>query len=146
MSITASVISEVSTRHRIQVDFQVAHTYRVPYENATLHTSHVKEERWAQLISSYEDGVKNWPEWLIKDEARNGVVESEHLTRTDIADPDWSYWDLVCSWSINATARIYVEQETTLDPASPEFAAWVQAVGEQAAADWIGVRPLYPLT
>lgn len=152
---TATFLATVSHKHRIQVDFPVAHRYQVPMDNTPIKQdgeyvidgeaiTMTKAERIAWLIDQYESGVKaDWPEWIEQDTTRDGSVVSEIQRLDHTAGEGWDVYDLVVSWTITATARLTIDVETDL---YPEDAANVfQAAAEQAASEWIAARPLIPL-
>lgn len=152
---TATFLSTVSRKHRVQVDFDVAHVYTVPMENTTVKqdgsyiidgapVQMTKAERIAWLIGRYENGMKTeWAEWIDRDTSRNGAVVSETQRTEHTAGEGWDVYDLVVSWTVNATARLTIEVETDLYPedAGEVFAA----AANQAAADWIASRPFSPI-
>jgi hypothetical protein len=93
------------------------------------------------LASNYEVGLKTgWPEWVSQDEARDVQILSQSEPTPDALDPDWVYYDIVASCTVNATARLTIAVETDLDIESTEGIAFVQAQAEAAAAAWIVER------
>jgi hypothetical protein len=142
MTTIATVLSEISKKYQVQVDFLVAHTRAEALAACTVHTpTMTTETRLMQLASNYEVGLKTgWPEWIVHDEARDVAIVSQSEPTPDALDPDWLYYDIVASCTVNATARITINVETDLDPESTEGEAFIQAQAEAAAAAWITER------
>lgn len=142
MTITATVLSEISKKYQVQVDFAVAHSRAEPLSGCTVHTPTMDtNERLMQLASNYEVGLKTgWPEWLVQDETRDVQIVSQSGPTPDPIDPDWVQYDIVASCTVNATARLTITVETDLDIESTEGVVFVQAQAEVAAADWITQR------
>ena len=147
MTTTVTVLSEISKKYQVQVDFPVARRRAEPLSGCTVHTPTMNtEERLLQLASNYENGLKTgWPEWLVQDENRDVEIISQSEPTPDAIDPDWVYYDIVASCTVNATARITINVETDLDIESTEGVAFVQAQADAAAAAWISERAFQPL-
>jgi hypothetical protein len=47
---------------------------------------------------------------------------------------------------VNASVRLILQLDTSLEVGSQEFDAWVQAQADQAAADWFTMRSATPIT
>ena len=152
MTATATFLTTVSRKHRVQVDFPLNHLYRVPHEGLTVSQSGeyvidgapvtmTKEQRLNWLNGRYEDSVKaGWPEFLVRDETRGVTIITETQRLEHTAGEGWDVYDLVIEWPIVATVRLTIDVDTAL---YPEDAADVfQAAADAAAAEWIGNRPL----
>jgi hypothetical protein len=139
MTTTVTVLSEISKKYQVQVDFPVAHSRSEALAGCTVHTPTMDTaERLMQLASNYEVGLKTgWPEWVVQDTARDVQIVSQSEPTPDALDPDWVYHDIVASCTVNATARLTIAVETDLDIESTEGIAFVQAQAEAAAAAWI---------
>lgn len=142
MTTTATILSEISKKYQVQVDFVVAHSRAEPLPGCSVHTPTMDvAERLMQLAGNYETGLKTgWPEWVSQDEARDVQILSQSGSTPDPIDPDWVYYDIVASCTVNATARLTIAVETDLDIESTEGIAFVQAQAEAAAAAWIVER------
>lgn len=142
MTTTVTILSEVSKKYQVQVDFAVAHGMTIPLDGCTVHTpTMVKATRLMELAGNWENGLKTgWPEWIVQDTARDVAIVSESAPIPDPIDPDWEQYNLVISCTVNATARITINVETDLDAESPEGEAFIQSQAEAAAAAWITER------
>ena len=153
---TATFLTTVSHKHRIQVDFPLNHIYRVPHDGLTVKKdgeyvidgeaiTMTKSQRINWLNSRYEDGVKaGWPEFIVRDENRDDItIVSESQRLEHGAGEDWDVFDLVIEWPIVATVRLTIDVDTDLYP--QEANDVFQAAADQAAAEWIANRPLFPL-
>ncbi len=142
MTTIVTVLSEISKKYQVQVDFVVSHRRAEPLSGCTVHAPSMDTaERLLQLASNYENGLKTgWPEWLVQDENRDVSIVSQSEPTPDAIDPDWLYYDIVASCTVNATARLTITVETDLDPESTEGAEFIQAQAEAAAAAWITER------
>lgn len=146
MTTIATVLSEVSKKYQVQVDFAVAHRMTIPLDGCTVHVSHDKATRLMELAGNWENGLKTgWPEWIAQDSNRDVEILSESAGTPDPIDPDWTQYNLVISCTVNATARITIQVETDLDPESTEGAELIQTQAEAAAAAWITERAFQPL-
>ncbi len=147
MTTIVTVLSEISKKYQVQVDFPVAHRRAEPLSGCTVHTPTMDTEtRLMELASNYEVGLKTgWPEWLVQDETRDVEIVSQSEPTPDPLDPNWLYYDIVASCTVNATARLTISVETELDPESTEGAEFIQAQAEAAAAAWIAERAFQPL-
>jgi hypothetical protein len=148
MSVTATVLGAIARRYAIQVDFLVAHTYAVPFENVprSITSDPDVNVRMQAVADGYENGMKTqWPEWFIQDTNRAAAFTITAGPREDPMNPDIEYYDLALSWPVNAAARITVNEEGTLTPEDEGFPAWAQGVADAAAAAWLAERPFTPL-
>lgn len=149
---TATFLTTVSRKHRVQVDFPVNHMYRVPHDGLTVHkagqytldgasVTMTKEQRLAWLNGRYEDGVKaGWPEFVVRDESRGNITIISETQRLDHgAGEDWDVYDLVIEWPVVATVRLTIEVDTELYP--QDATEVFQAAADLAAAEWLAARP-----
>lgn len=147
MTTTATVLSQISQKFQVQVDFAVAHRMTIPLDGCTVHgTTHDKATRLMELASNWENGLKaGWPEWIVQDQTRDVEILSESEPTPDPIDPEWSSYNLVITCTVHASARRVIEVDTSLDPESPDGQAFIQAQAEAAAAAWIAERAFQPL-
>ena len=152
---TATFLTTVSHKHRVQVDFPINHMYRVACENVTVNQNGeysidgstmvmTKDQRIDWLNRRYEDGVKaGWPEFIVRDESRGDITIVSEVQRTEhSAGEGWDVYDIVVEWPIVAEVRLTVDVDTDLYPQDAE--ALFQAAADEAAAAWIAARPLTP--
>jgi hypothetical protein len=142
MTTTITVLSQISRRFQVQVDFPVAHRMTIPLDGCTVHNPSMdKATRLMDLANNWENSLKTgWPEWIVQDTARDVEILSESAPMPDPIDPDWVQYNLVISCTVNATARKTIEVDTDLDPETTEGAAFIQEQAEAAAAAWITER------
>lgn len=152
---TATFLTTVSRKHRVQVDFDVQHKYTTPYEGITVNADGVyvvdgktytqtKEQRIAWLIARCEDSMKSdWPEWLLQDGSRGVTIESQILRAENPQGDGWDLYDCVISWPVHATARLIIEVDSALYP--EEAGDLFQQCADAAADQWLAGRPFTPL-
>ena len=160
MTTTGTRISTVSTKHRIKVEFGVNHVFSFPtyaqtwnstgqyvFEGQPMEQTLAERMKW--LGDRWEAGLKSeWVEWDVKDTSR-GTSWYEDLvcTMENMYSDFWNAYSLTWKCTVtDATVVMYIERETDIDVNVDEFAEWVQAQAEQAAADWFTMRMATPIT
>ena len=144
MTATPTVVSIVSRRRRIQVDFDVNATQSYVQDVGSDHDNPSPEltAQFEAYVADYENGVKDlWPEWIVKDTSRNGTFQL-----TPRPDKGPGRYDCLVQWTVSgATARIFVEVDGSVEPEDEGWADWLQSVADAAASQWISEHGMIPV-